>query len=155
MTRLIPTLIFIGNPKCGSTFLWDCVRSGIFDPSNICGKDSAGWRTCERLRFSGLRLHNLVLRICTSSYLSKEAWTQPTCPYHCLRPALCVALCDRCTGNRRYLITAFGPRKEFNFYDKHFYKGHGWEWYHFCTHRCIRVCPWSIQLLPVAPCRLY
>lgn len=77
VTRLIPTLVFIGNPKCGSTFLWDCVRSGIFDPSNVCGRDSSTWRTCAR----------------------------------------------------RHLITAFGPRKEFNFYDRHFYLGHGWGWY--------------------------
>ena len=45
--RLIPNLFILGNPKAGSTFLFHCLSSGIFNPNQICGADSANWKACS------------------------------------------------------------------------------------------------------------
>ena len=45
--RLRPNLLLIGNPKTGSTFLFNCLRSGPFDPNLLCGSDSSMWKSCH------------------------------------------------------------------------------------------------------------
>ena len=46
--RLRPNLLLIGNPKTGSTFLFNCLRSGPFDPNLLCGSDSSMWKSCHK-----------------------------------------------------------------------------------------------------------
>ena len=38
-----PNLYLLGNPKSGSTFLFNCLRAGPFDPNLLHGRDSASW----------------------------------------------------------------------------------------------------------------
>lgn len=46
-TALLPSLLLLGNPKSGSTFLFNCLRTGPFDPNVICGTDVTQWRGCR------------------------------------------------------------------------------------------------------------
>ena len=45
-TRLLPELFLLGGAKCASTFMFDCINSGIFDVNSACGPDVSKWKDC-------------------------------------------------------------------------------------------------------------
>ena len=74
-SRLLPNLLLLGNPKAGSTFLFNCLRAGPFDPNALCGPDASRWRECDRsylLTTLGAKKECARSRIRTSSL---PAWS--------------------------------------------------------------------------------
>lgn len=55
VSRLLPELFLLGGVKCASTFLFDCINSGLFDVNANCGSDVSKWRTCDPAANRGAR----------------------------------------------------------------------------------------------------